>query len=83
MHYSYKLDENIFKTLIKRNLLHTDPNKKKQKLIIYYYKFKTSNLVISNNSSPSIGVLQKTNIVYQFKYSLGDCIAENNCIYVG
>ena len=53
------------------------------KLIIYYNKFKTSNLVIRNNSSPSIGVLQKTNVIYKFKCSLGDCISDNNNIYVG
>ena len=47
-HYNYKLDEDIFKTLIQRNTLPTDPNKK-IKLIIYYDKFKTSNLVINNN----------------------------------
>ena len=29
MHYSYKLDKNILKTLIKRNILPTDPNKNK------------------------------------------------------
>ena len=57
MHYNYKSDEKILKTLIHKNILPTDPNKKK--LIIYYNKFKTSNLVIRNNSSPSIGVLQK------------------------
>ena len=28
MHYNYKLDENISKMLIKRNILPTDPNKK-------------------------------------------------------
>ena len=55
MHYNYKLDENILKTLIQRNILTTDPNK----LIIYYNKFKTSNLVINNNSSPLIAVSQK------------------------
>ena len=33
-------------------------------IYIYYNKFKTSNLVIRNNSSPSIGVLQKTNVIY-------------------
>ena len=58
MHYNYKSDEKILKTLIYKNILHTDPNKK-IKLIIYYNKFKTSNLVIRNNSFPSIGVLQK------------------------
>ena len=56
---------------------------KKKKLIIYYNKFKISNLVIRNNSSPSIGVLQKTNVIYRFKCPLGDCISDNNNIYVG
>ena len=57
-HYNYKSDEKILKTLIHRNILTTDPNKK-IKLIIYYNRFETSNLVIINNSSPSIRVLQK------------------------
>ena len=70
------------KTLIHRNILPTNPNKK-IKLIIYHNKFKTSNLVIRNNSSPSIGVLQKTNVIYKFKCPLGDCISDNNYIYVG
>ena len=39
--------------------------------------------VIINNSSPSIGVLQKTNVIYKFKCPLGDCISDNNNIYVG
>ena len=54
-----------------RNILPTDPNRK-IKLIIYYNKFKTSNFVIKNNSSPSIRVLQKkkkNNVIYQFKNS--------------
>ena len=51
--------------------------------MIYYNKFKTFNLVINNNSSPSIGVLQKTNVIYQFKCPLGDCISENKNIYIG
>ena len=29
MYYNYKLDENILKTLIQRNILPTDSNKKK------------------------------------------------------
>ena len=83
MHYNYKSGEKILKTLIHRNILPTDPNKK-IKLIIYYDKFKTSNLVIRNNSSPSSGVLQKTNVIYQFKCPLEDCISDyyNNNIYV-
>ena len=81
MHYNYKVYKNIFKMLIQRNILPTDPYKK-IKLIIYYNRFKTSNLVINNNSSPLIRVLLKTNIIYQFKYPLGDCISENNNIYL-
>ena len=68
--------------MIHINIFPIDPNKK-IKLIIYYNKFKTSNLVIRNNSSLSIGVLQKTKIIYQFKCPLGDCISDNNNIYVG
>ena len=74
MHYNYKSDEKIMKTLIHKNILPTDPNEK-IKLIIYYNKFKTSNLVIRNNSSP--------NLIYKFKCPLGDCISDNNNIYVG
>ncbi len=33
--------------------------------------------------SLSIGVLQKTNVIYKFKCPLGDCISDNNNIYVG
>ena len=72
----------ILKPLIHRNILPTDPNKK-IKFIIYYNRFKTSNLVIKYSSSPLIGVLQKNNVIYQFKCPLGDCISENNNIYVG
>ena len=82
MHYNYKSDEKFLKTLNHGDILPTDPNKK-IKLIIYYNKFKTSNFVIRNNSSPSIGVLQKTNVIYKFKCPLGDFIPDNNNIYVG
>ena len=82
MHYNYKSDEKMLKTLIHRNILPTDPSKK-IKSILYYNKFRTSDLVIKNNSSPSIGVLQETKVMYQFKCPLGDCISENDNMYVG
>ena len=44
MPYNYKSDEKILKTLIHRNILPTDPNKK---IIIYYNKFQISNLIIT------------------------------------
>ena len=46
------------------------------KLIINYNKFKTSSIVINNNSTPSIRVLQKTDVKSQFKSPLGDSIPE-------
>ena len=48
-HYNYKSDEKTLKTLIHRSILPTDPNKK-IKLMLYYNQFKSSNLVIKNNS---------------------------------
>ena len=80
MYDNDKLDENILKTLIRRNILATDPNKK-NKLIIHYNKFKTSNLVIKNISSASVG--KKTNVIYQFRFTLEVCFSENKNIYVG
>ena len=43
MHYNYKLDENILKTLIQRNVLSIDPNK----------KIKNLSYTIINLKSPS------------------------------
>ena len=51
MHYSYKIDERAITNIIKR---HIKPIKKQKnlKLIIYYSKFKTSNLIVKNNTKP-------------------------------
>ena len=57
--------------------------KKNVRLIIYYNKFRTSNLIISNNFSPSTELLDKTNVAYMFKCPLGDCVSKENNIYVG
>ena len=51
--------------------------------MIYYNNFKTSNLIIYNNSSLSIDVLQKNkNVIYQFKCPFGDGISEKENIYI-
>ena len=55
---------------------------KKVKLI-YFNKFKTSNLFISNNSSPSTELLDRKNIIYMFKCPLGDCVSKEYDTYVG
>ena len=66
------------KNFIHQNFLPTNPTKNVG-LIIYYKKFKTSNLIISNNTSPSTELLDRTNVIYMFKCPLGDCpLGENN-----
>ena len=64
-HSNYKIDEHIFKKKnILENVFLTDPTKK-VRLIIYYNKFKASNLIISE-------FLERTNILYMFKCPMGD-----------
>ena len=46
MHKNYKLDEQVM-----TNIKPTEPQKQ-IKLIIYYTKFKTSNLIVKNNTTP-------------------------------
>ena len=55
----------------------------KNKILIYDNKFKTSDLIISNNSSPSTELLDRTNVVYLFKCPLGDSVSNENNTYVG
>ena len=56
-----------------KNVLLTYPTEKVRH-IIYYNKFKTSNLSISNNTPRSSKLLDETNIVYMFKCPVGDCV---------
>ena len=67
---------------MQKNVLPIDPTKK-VRLIIYYNKFKTSNLIISNNSSSATELLNWTNVVYMFKCPLGDCLFKENNTCVG
>ena len=53
--YNYRLDETILKHWFKET--YSPLILIFKKIIMYYNKFKTFNLVINNNSSPSIGVL--------------------------
>ena len=55
MHYNYKLDENILRHWFKE--IYSLLILIKKKIIIFYNKFKTFNLLINYNSSASIGVL--------------------------
>ena len=62
MYYQYKLDEQAITNIIKR---HIKPIKKQEqiKLIIYYTKFKTLNLIVKNNTNSAKIYLNQTNVV--------------------
>ena len=48
MHYNYKLDEQAKTSIIKRHIKPIE--KKNNKTYRFYIKFKTSNLIIKNNT---------------------------------
>ena len=81
-HSNYEIVEHILKNLIKKNILPTNPSKK-VRLIIYDDKFQTSNLIISNNSSPSNELLDKTNIIYICSNVPWETVSKENNTYVG
>ena len=65
MHENYKLDEQMIMNIIHRLIKPTE-TQKQIKLIIYYTKIKTSNLIVKNNPfSHKISRIQ-TNVVYKF-----------------
>ena len=83
MHYNYKLDQQAITNIIKR---HRKPiEKQKQiKLITYYTKFKTSNLIVKNNTNSAKILLKQTNVVYKFKCPFRECLPKNkNNSYIG
>ena len=75
MHPNFRLNEKILKNIIHRYISPTDNNE--IIFIIYYKKFKTLNTVVNNNSFPPTKILEKTNVIYQFKCPLGECISDN------
>ena len=80
---NHKQSINLYnKNLIQKNVLPTDPTKRVW-LIIYYNKFKTSNVIISNNTSLSTELLDRTNVLNMFKCPLGDCVFKENSAYIG
>jgi hypothetical protein len=81
MHSNFEKDETAIKQIVRRYINTTD-KQTHLKLTIYYKKHKTANLLIMNNSSPPKSFLQKSNVVYQFNCTLGECFS-NNSIYIG
>ena len=76
MHTNFRFDEKIHKNIIHRYISPTD-NNDKIRFIIYYKKFKKLNLVVDNNSFPPTKIIEKTNVIYQFKCPLGEWITKN------
>ena len=64
MHYNYKLDEKAITNIIKRHIKLIE--KQKQIKLIYYSKFKTSNLIVKNNTDSAKIHINQTNVVYKF-----------------
>ena len=81
MHKHYKHNEISVKNLIYNNISSTDSHNK-IKLIIYYPKFNTTSLIISNNFSHSTSHLNTTSVVYKFKCPLGECFSTKNNSYI-
>ena len=75
MHKNYKVDEQVITKIIYRHIKPTEPQKQ-IKLIIYYIKFKTSNLIVTIQTPPN--PLTQTNVVYKFTCSFRECFSENN-----
>ena len=61
--------------MIKKNVLPTDPTNE-VRLMIYNNKFKTTNLIISHNSSYPTEILDRINVVYMFKCPFGEYVSK-------
>ena len=75
-----KKDESVMRHIIKQNCKPTD--NKNLKLIIYYNNSRALNLVSRNNINKSDDKLSKTNMVYNYTCTAGDCATRDVC-YVG
>ena len=74
MHYNYELGEQAITNIIKRRI---KPIEKQIKLIIYLTKFKTSNLIMKNNTNSAKILLNQTNVVYKFICSFQECLLKD------
>ena len=82
MHNNYKLDEQEITNIIKRHIKLIE-KEKQLKLIINYTKFKTSNLIVENNTSSAKIPLNQTNLVYKFYVHFESASRKTNNSYIG
>ena len=81
MSSAYKTDERILKTIVSQNTRCIQPDDK-LKFIIYYKNRKTSNMIMKNNLNSSSDPLKRTNVVYSYTCTIGDC-ALQTVNYIG
>ena len=67
------------KNLSKKYVLHSDPNKKKDLLLITSLKLQTKYFP---KCFPSTKLLDRKNVVYMFKRQLGDCVSKEKNAYL-
>ena len=79
---NYKQDETCMRRMLKQNISPVEENSK-IRVIIYYNKFKTANLVLCNNPSKNQNKVAQTNVVYEFTCPFGNSNSCNNSTYIG
>ena len=77
----HKHDENTLKNIIKNSITPTDPETH-IRIIIYYRKFKTSNLLV-RNSPPPPSPISQSNVVYKFTCPLRACSSKEDSYNIG
>ena len=82
MYKHYELNKRALEILICNKISLTDSNNK-IKLIIYYPKFNTANLIIYDNFSPHISYLCMAIIGYQFNCPFREHFSYKESTYLG
>ena len=77
-----KLDEQTITNIIKRHIKPIE-KQKRIKLFICYTKFKTSTLIVKNNTNSANIFLNQINAVYKFISLFRECLQKNKYSYVG
>ena len=82
MHYNNKLNKQAITNNIR--LIKPIEKQKQIKLIIYYTKFKTSNLIVKNDTNSAKILLKWTTAVYKCICPFRECLSKNKIdIYIG
>ncbi len=76
MHKNYKLNKQVITNYIHRHIKLIE-HQKQTKLIIYYSKFKTSNLIVKNNTNSHRDFLNQTKVCINLHVHF-ESVSENN-----